>query len=100
MALSPEKLLGRGDLPTPVLSPQSQNNKVASQTDRSLKELERAHIEAALREHDWNYDLVTKILGIGRTTLWRKMKAYNISNTSSGGRSADPDQSRLPNNSV
>ncbi len=45
----------------------------------SLKEVERRHIAAVLRQFDWNYDLVTKILGIGRTTLWRKMREYNIS---------------------
>jgi len=46
----------------------------------TLKDLEKQHIAALLNEHNWNYDLVTKILGIGRTTLWRKMKEYEIAN--------------------
>ncbi len=44
----------------------------------TLKEIEKNVIENALIANNWNYDKVTEILNIGRTTLWRKMKDYGI----------------------
>lgn len=44
----------------------------------TLRDLEREHIEAALKYYDWNYTIVAETLAIGRTTLWRKMKRYGI----------------------
>jgi transcriptional regulator of acetoin/glycerol metabolism len=41
-------------------------------------QLEKAHILAALCEHKWNQTKVAAELGISRTTLWRKMKRYDI----------------------
>ena len=43
-----------------------------------LKEIEKNVIENTLIHNNWNYDRVTEILDIGRTTLWRKMKEYGI----------------------
>ncbi|MFQ5604245.1 MAG: sigma 54-interacting transcriptional regulator [bacterium] len=80
MALSTQKILTREDLPPTVVN----SRAVALSRNRSqtltLKELEKIHIAEALEVHNWNYDLVAKVLGIGRTTLWRKMKEYDISN--------------------
>ncbi len=44
----------------------------------TLKELEKAHIIKALQRLDWDYGEVARILEIGRTTLWRKIKEYDI----------------------
>ena len=44
-------------------------------TDMSLDALERAHISSLLKKHK-NVSLVSKILGINRRTLQRKMKAW------------------------
>ncbi|MGH1365314.1 MAG: sigma 54-interacting transcriptional regulator [Calditrichia bacterium] len=44
----------------------------------TLKELEREYILATLEQFDWNYDEVCKKLAIGRTTLWRKLREYNV----------------------
>jgi transcriptional regulator of acetoin/glycerol metabolism len=41
-------------------------------------QLEKAHILVALSEHRWNQTKVAAELGISRTTLWRKMKRYDI----------------------
>jgi len=80
VALCAGDLITCEDLP-PSLLPGGQGSKNdAFGKNMTLKELEKRHIAALLHEHDWNYDLVTDILGIGRTTLWRKMKEYDISN--------------------
>jgi two-component system NtrC family response regulator len=47
----------------------------------TLRELEREHIARALRHCRWDYDSVARALGIGRTTLWRKIKEYDIEKT-------------------
>ena len=39
---------------------------------------EKEKILKILQETNWNKTLAAKILGIHRTTLWRKMKEYNI----------------------
>jgi transcriptional regulator with PAS, ATPase and Fis domain len=39
---------------------------------------ERALILAALRENDWHMQDTAGALGMNRTTLWRKMKKYDI----------------------
>ena len=44
----------------------------------SLAEKERDHILRALEDNQWNQSLAAQSLGIGRTTLWRKMKIYGI----------------------
>jgi len=40
----------------------------------SLEEKELEYIIRSLRENNWNYTRTARQLGIGRTTLWRKMK--------------------------
>jgi transcriptional regulator of acetoin/glycerol metabolism len=40
---------------------------------------ERSRIIAALNQHDGNMTLAARELGIHRTTLWRKLKRYKIS---------------------
>jgi DNA-binding NtrC family response regulator len=45
----------------------------------SLAELQRQHILQSLKENNWNYSLTASKLGIGRTTLWRKVKKFNLS---------------------
>ncbi|MGB7212790.1 MAG: sigma-54 dependent transcriptional regulator [Gemmatimonadales bacterium] len=44
----------------------------------SMAEVERAAIEAALREHRGNRRKAAEILGIGERTLYRKIKAYGL----------------------
>jgi transcriptional regulator with PAS, ATPase and Fis domain len=63
----PPSLLGRDDFKTAVDHKRS-----------TLVQLEKAHILVALSEHRWNQTKVAAELGISRTTLWRKMKRYDI----------------------
>ncbi len=80
LALSSGKLLTKADLPPALTNSKISRRKINQKETLNLKELEKIHIADTLEAHNWNYDLVTKMLGIGRTTLWRKMKEYDISN--------------------
>jgi DNA-binding NtrC family response regulator len=44
----------------------------------SLKEVEKAHIRQILADNDWNIAHCAKILDIDRSTLYSKIKKYNI----------------------
>ena len=46
---------------------------------QTLDELEKEHIVRTLNDMNWQRKNVAKILGINRTTLYRKMKKYKIS---------------------
>ncbi|MGB9812326.1 MAG: sigma 54-interacting transcriptional regulator [Thermovenabulum sp.] len=52
-------------------------NKIKSQ-ELSIEEQEKNLISKALTESKGNITLAAKLLGIHRTTLWRKIKKYNI----------------------
>ena len=45
----------------------------------TLKDVEKAHIQQVLVENQWNIARSAKILGIDRSTLYSKIKRYNIS---------------------
>jgi two-component system nitrogen regulation response regulator NtrX len=68
------------DLPAP-LRPKDEVG-AADSRERSLKEaregFERAYILAELRTHDWNMTRTAERLGIERSHLYRKIKAYGI----------------------
>ncbi len=62
------------------LPPYLQNNRIkpAGNQITSLREMEARHIADLLEREDNNYSKVADLLGISRTTLWRKMKEYNL----------------------
>ncbi len=43
-----------------------------------LADSQKTVISEALEENDWNFTKTAQKLGIGRTTLWRKVKKYNL----------------------
>lgn len=43
-----------------------------------LDDSQKTLIKNALIENNWNYTQTAQELGIGRTTLWRKVKKYNL----------------------
>jgi two-component system response regulator HydG len=53
------------------------SNGAADFGEISLSELERRHIQSLLQKKS-DLGTVARILGIGRTTLWRKMKEYGL----------------------
>ena len=62
------------DLP-PEIQPPSPSGAPAPER---LEELERKHILAALESCRGNQAEAAKRLGIGRNTLWRKIKGYGL----------------------
>lgn len=48
---------------------------------RSLEELERTQIVRSLEGNGWNFSQTAQQLGIGRTTLWRKIRKYHLRQT-------------------
>ena len=74
----------KDDLP-PTLQRCSHSIKYlpASNGDRSLKAMERRYIAAILQETDWSKTQASRILGISRPTLDKKISAYDIKRDSS-----------------
>jgi two-component system nitrogen regulation response regulator NtrX len=69
------------DLPAPLR--QKETAPAAGEArERSLKDardnFERAYILTELRTNDWNVTRTAEQLGIERSHLYRKLKAYNI----------------------
>ena len=80
--MSPRDTIAADDLPVPLRS----KDEVAAAgvtRERSLREarerFERSYILAELHAHDWNMTRTAERLGIERSHLYRKLKAYGIS---------------------
>jgi DNA-binding NtrC family response regulator len=54
------------------------HENVRPRRHRSLSEVEKAHIFDILREFGWNISKSAQILGIDRSTLYSKIKRYNL----------------------
>lgn len=70
------------DLPTRLQTPAINKNavgEVTARSDRSLKQLEAERISDLLINKKMKLSEAAKNLGIGRTTLWRKMRELGIS---------------------
>lgn len=48
---------------------------------RSLTEMEKVHIRRILDEEDWNISRAAKVLQLDRSTLYKKMRRYNLERT-------------------
>jgi DNA-binding NtrC family response regulator len=62
-----------GDLPDFLRRPTQED------ADQSLDALEKRHIQRKLDELAWNMSKTAEVLGIDRTTLYAKVKKYNLS---------------------
>jgi Nif-specific regulatory protein len=56
----------------------SQPTVVGGYEPTTLEEIEKRHIDATLKHTDWNKSQAAAILGIERSTLDRKIKAYDL----------------------
>lgn len=89
-AMSSGPLLNVGDLTSPLQQVSEQRRNVASPAEpqrgprlpvehiQSIAEMERTAILATLRHLKGDKLLAAKLLGIGKTTLYRKLKEYGV----------------------
>jgi len=61
-----------------LVSDRDGDQPVIYRAGMTMAEVEKAAIEAALREHRGNRRRAAEILGIGERTLYRKIKAYRL----------------------
>jgi two-component system nitrogen regulation response regulator NtrX len=79
--MAPRDVIEADDLPAP-LRPKERWSEGGEARERTLREardgFERAYILAELRANDWNMTRAAERLGIERSHLYRKIKAYGI----------------------
>jgi two-component system, NtrC family, nitrogen regulation response regulator NtrX len=79
--MAPRDVIEADDLPAP-LRPKERWNDTGEAKERTLREardgFERAYILAELKTADWNVTRASERLGIERSHLYRKIKAYGI----------------------
>ena len=68
-----------GDDRASLSSRQSGKYKITLKSGKLLQHSQRDVILRALNDHNWNFTKTASELGIGRTTLWRKVKKYDLS---------------------
>jgi DNA-binding NtrC family response regulator len=76
--LSQDDVVTAEDLPRHVAHPGAPPTRPAPGPPQTLAEAERAHILDTLERCGWSYSRAAEALGIGRTTLWRKLKDYGL----------------------
>jgi len=76
--LARDEMIEPRDLPPHVDSGLALGPAPGLAAEQTLAEAERAHITQILERHGWNHSRAAEALGIGRTTLWRKLKEYGI----------------------
>ncbi len=70
-------------LPARIYTPKAKVNK--ENNTEKLKNAEAHVIKNALDSYDWNISKTASVLGIGRNTLYRKIKHYNLKQENSHG---------------
>ena len=76
-----EKIIQRNHLPLalqPGISPQPPPEETPT-INQQIETSEKTLIIEMLRKHSWNKGKTASALNVNRSTLWRKMKKYNIS---------------------
>ena len=79
IVLTKDKEITPNDLPAQMRQKMESSFINGKVNGKTLEEIEKDYIVHTLKNNTWNQAAVSKKLGIGRNTLWRKMKRYNIS---------------------
>lgn len=77
-ALERAVVVGKGPRILPKDLPIFRAEYVSSPQGRTLREVETAHLERILNETQWNVSKSAEILGIDRSTLYDKIKRYEL----------------------
>jgi two-component system, NtrC family, response regulator HydG len=72
------ELVGPEDLPPHIASGAGLGPAPTLPAQQNLAGVEKAHILQTLERCGWNHSRAAEALGIGRTTLWRKLKEYGL----------------------
>ena len=78
MALSKKDTLTRGDLPADLSFGTTARFVQPARDTTSLKSMEKDHIFEVYRQTGFNQTETAHVLGISRTTLWRRLKAFGL----------------------
>jgi len=78
--LSTSAVILPSELPNSILDPAKHDVFENKDDHPTLEKVEQEYIREVLLKHNFNYTKVADTLGIGRTTLWRKMKKYGMDN--------------------
>jgi DNA-binding NtrC family response regulator len=76
--LARQEVIEADDLPPHVRGDIALGPAPSLEREQTLAQSERAHIIRTLERCGWNHSRAAETLGIGRTTLWRKLKEYRI----------------------
>jgi DNA-binding NtrC family response regulator len=71
-------VVGKGRIILPADLPIFHPEHIGSPSGEALREIERGHILQILGKNQWNISRSAKVLGIDRSTLYSKMKRYQI----------------------
>ncbi|MGH7323425.1 MAG: sigma-54-dependent transcriptional regulator [Candidatus Rokuibacteriota bacterium] len=82
--LSRTETVGPDDLPPHVAAGTTLGRAPALPAQQTLSDVERAHVLQTLERCGWNHSRTAEALGIGRTTLWRKLKEYGLERAPGG----------------
>ncbi len=71
----PDEIVGGGDIPAPLAGGEREDQAASGKT---LKDLEKNHIERVLTETGWHKGRACEILGISRPRLERRIKEFEL----------------------
>ncbi|WP_198262836.1 sigma-54-dependent transcriptional regulator [sulfur-oxidizing endosymbiont of Gigantopelta aegis] len=78
VALSDTELLHLDEIPVSVQAPGQDTSEQIDSDQPTLAELERRYIFKLLDANNDNREKTASILGVNKSTLWRKLKEYNV----------------------
>jgi len=78
VALSESDILHLEQIPVSVQEPRQDNNNSIDHDQPTLSKLEQRYILKLLTEYNDNREKTASILGINKSTLWRKLKDYQL----------------------
>ena len=76
--LAGKETIGPDDLPPHIATGTPLGPAPTLPREQTLDEVEKTHILQTLERYGWNHSRAAEALGIGRTSLWRKLKEYQI----------------------